>query len=156
MKELCLINELRYQTKYLFWNISGLLEVRTTSGITKYLADDKPHYSATYSGETEGSCLVLNLKPFCIHIRQECQPPETKTDQAKTYKACHSNEAGALIISQTEMLFGIPDTQFRSEAHGVEDDDLRGSQCEVGGEQDDGFTCGLDHHHTHLLSKGYE
>jgi len=61
----------------------------------------------------------LGLKPFCIHIHQESQPPETKTDQAKTHKACHSNEAGALIISQAEMLFGISDTQFRSEAHGM-------------------------------------
>jgi len=93
MKKLYLINELRYQTKYFFWNISRILKVRITSGITKYLADGKPHCSATYSSEAERGYLVLVLKPFCIHIRQESQSPKTKTHQAKTHKTCHSAEA---------------------------------------------------------------
>ncbi len=157
MKKLYLINELRYQAKYLLWYLLRLLEVRTTSGITKYLADDKPHCSTTYSGEAERGCLVLDLKPFCIYIRQEGKPPETKTYQAKTHESCHSAEASALIISQAEMLFRIPDTQFCSEAHGIKGDDLPGSQCELPayagtGEQDNVFPCSLNHHHTHLLN----
>jgi hypothetical protein len=153
MKKLYLINELRYQTKYLFWHLPRLLEVRTTSGITKYLADDKPPCGTTYSGETEWGCLVLILKPLCIHIRQEGQLPETKTHQAKAHKTCHSSEAGALIISQTEVLLRISYTQFCSKAHGIKGDDLPGSQCEIGGEQNDVFPCSLKLtlHYTHLL-----
>ena len=128
---MCLINRLRYQTKYLFWNITRILEVRFTSGITKYLLDDETHSSTTYSGKTKRGCLILDLKPFCIHIRQEGKLPETKTDQAKTHEARHSSEAGALVIPKAKVLFCIPDTQFRSEAHGIENDNLYGSQCQI-------------------------
>jgi hypothetical protein len=41
---------------------------------------------------------------------------------------------------------------IRSEAHGIENDNLSGSQCHIGGEQDNGFTCGLNYYHTHLNS----
>ena len=149
---MCQINELRYETEYFIWNISRVLKVRTISGLTKYLADDKPRCSATYSSETERGYFVLILKPFFIHTRQESQFPETETRQAETHKTCHSTEASALIISHAEMLFGIPDTQLRSEAHGIKGDDLSGGQCAVGGEQDDVFPCSLNHHHTYLLS----
>ena len=98
MKKLCQINALRYQTKYLFWNITRLLKVRSTSGIAKYLLDDKPHSSTTYPGKAERRCLILCLKPLCIHICQEGELPEAKTDQTKTHKACHGNQAGALVI----------------------------------------------------------
>ena len=88
------------------------MKVRFTSGITKYLLDDETRSSTTYSGITKRGCLILDLEPFCIYIRQECKPPETETDETKTHKACHSSETGALIIPKAEMLFCIPDAQL--------------------------------------------
>jgi hypothetical protein len=87
-----LIKELRYQTKYLLWNIPRIMKARFTSGITKYLLDGELHSSTTYSGKAEGRCLLLNLKPLCIHIREEGKPPEIEADEANPQRSAWHRE----------------------------------------------------------------
>jgi hypothetical protein len=107
------INELRYQANDLLWGSVGFLKVRTGSGILKNLLHDEPPQSPTYPGKAEGRGFLLKLKPLGAHIGEESESPQTKTYQRQTYEACHSREAGTLIIREAKVLFQVSDAQFQ-------------------------------------------
>jgi hypothetical protein len=60
-------------------------------------------------------------------------------------------QVGGLIISQTEMLLGIPDPNLQMEPKGVDRNDLPGTQSQICRKQAHRIAWGLYHHHANLL-----